>query len=161
MYGTCILFSMESHYFLIPMCACYFSASFSVALHVGAFYRAAVSFLLLAIFVGMCFRCLCYCDVFSFFLFLLLASNPVKLPPRQIKSLTTLCLLFFRFAMDASYSRGAPLESPVADATDSTEHVANAVSAAHVLAMAHPPASPDNVGIRIPASVYCFLLLFL
>ena len=156
-----IVFDGITLLFYTDVCILFFCL-FSVGLHVGAFYSAAVSFLFLAIFVGMCFPCLCYCvNVFSFFFFLLLASNPVKLSPRQIESLTTLCLFFFRFAMDASYSRGAPLESPVTDATASTEHVANAVSAAHVSATAHPPASPDNVGIRIPPSVYCFLFLFL
>ena len=63
--------------------------------------------------------------------------------------------------MDASYSRGATSDSPVTEDTASTEHVANPVSAARVSATAHPPASPDHVGIRIHLSVYCFVFLFL
>ena len=106
--------------------------------------------------------CFCYCvSVFSFFFFLLLPSKPAKLPPRQIESLTTLCVIFFSFAMDASYSRGAASDSPVMEATASTGHVANAVSTPHVSATAHPPATPDNVGIHIPPSVCCFSFLFL
>ena len=56
--------------------------------------------------------------------------------------------------MDASYARGATSDSPVTDATSSTGHVANPVSAARVSATAHPPASRENVGIRILPSVH-------